>query len=105
STRKPATESRGFSTQRNTLDTSFTCDGFDYGYYADVANNCQVFHICWPYTDQTGEVVETLHWSFMCGNQTIFDQATLTCVLESNAFPCEEAESLYGSVEFGKIEE
>ena len=24
------------------LDTSFTCEGLDYGFYADVNNNCQV---------------------------------------------------------------
>ncbi len=24
----------------------FSCDGRPYGYYADVANECQIFHIC-----------------------------------------------------------
>ena len=30
------------------LVKDFSCEGRDYGYYADVANACQVFHICWP---------------------------------------------------------
>ena len=30
------------------LVREFSCEGRDYGYYADIANNCQVFHICWP---------------------------------------------------------
>jgi len=90
----------------NPLDTSFTCDGQDYGYYADVANNCQVFHVCLPLTGEDGvTVVEYAQWSFICGNQTIFDQSTLTCNYPQDAFPCEEAPSLYGAVEFGRIEE
>jgi len=90
----------------NTLDTSFTCEGKDYNYYADPANNCQVFHVCLPVTGEDGvTVVEYKQWSFICGNQTIFDQSTLTCNYPQDAFPCEEAPSLYGAIEFGKIEE
>jgi len=86
------------------LKTSFKCEGKDYGYYADVDNNCQVFHICLPIEDDAGQVIETAHWSFICGNQTIFDQATLTCNHEADALSCAEAPSLYGAVEFGKID-
>ncbi|TRY68672.1 hypothetical protein TCAL_03242 [Tigriopus californicus] len=84
---------------------SFTCEGQAYGYYADVANNCEVFHICLPIEDDAGAVIEYAQWSFVCGNGTIFDQQTLTCNYPTDAFPCEEAASLYGAVEFGKIEE
>jgi hypothetical protein len=86
------------------LKTSFSCEGKAYGYYADVDNNCQVFHICLPIEDDAGAVIETAHWSFICGNQTIFDQATLTCNHEADALSCAEAPSLYGAVEFGKID-
>ena len=89
---------------KSQLKTSFSCDGKAYGYYADVDNNCQVFHICLPIEDDAGAVIETAHWSFICGNQTIFDQATLTCNHEADALPCSDAPSLYGAVEFGKIE-
>ena len=86
------------------LKSSFSCEGKAYGYYADVDNNCQVFHICLPIEDDAGAVLETAHWSFICGNQTVFDQATLTCNHEADAFPCAEAPTLYGAVEFGKID-
>merc|ERR1712173_477836 len=33
---------------------SFSCEGQAYGYFADVENNCEVFHICYPLTDDTG---------------------------------------------------
>ena len=43
----------------------------------------QVFHICLPLLDETETVVlETAHWSFICGNGTVFDQGTLTCNYE-----------------------
>ena len=89
------------------LDRSFTCDGLQTGFYADVANNCQVFHYCWEVpVSAAGEDPRTFHWSFICPNQTLFDQANLVCNHIGNAFPCEEAESLYGAVEFGnKLEE
>ena len=38
------------------LVESFSCDGRPYGYYADVSNNCQLFHICVPVLDAAGEV-------------------------------------------------
>jgi len=85
--------------------TAFSCDGQAYGYYADVDSGCEVFHICLPIEDNDGEVIEYAKWSFFCGNQTVFDQQTLTCNHPEDAFPCEESPSLYGAVEFGKIEE
>ena len=50
-------------------------------------------------------MIETAKWSFFCGNQTVFDQETLTCNYPEDAFPCEESPSLYGAVDFGKIPE
>jgi len=83
----------------------FSCEARPYGYYADVANNCEVFHICLPYEDAGGNVIDYAQWSFVCGNQTIFDQQTLTCNYPTDAFPCEEAETLFGAVEFGRVED
>ena len=37
---------------------SFSCEGQAYGYFADVENNCEVFHICYPLTDDTGRITE-----------------------------------------------
>ena len=82
----------------------FSCEGQGYGYYADVENNCQVFHICLPIEDNEGKVQEYAKWSFVCGNGTVFDQQSLTCNHKDDAFPCAESPSLYGAVEFGKVD-
>lgn len=86
---------------------NFDCTGRAYGYYADTDANCQVFHVCLPITDEAGEVAETAHYSFMCNNETIFDQESLTCNWKDNAFPCSEAQTLYdlSNAEFGRIPE
>jgi hypothetical protein len=83
---------------------TFNCEGKEYGYYADVDNACQIFHICLPVQDDAGKIIETNQWSFVCGNQTVFDQQTLTCNYPTDAFPCEESATLYGAVEFGKVD-
>lgn len=87
---------------------SFSCDGRPYGYYADVASECRVFHVCVPVVDpETEEVGETVQYSFFCGNQTVFSQDSLTCAHPESAYPCAEAEGYYDIVnaEFGKIPE
>jgi len=85
------------------LDTSFSCEGRPYGYYADVPNSCQVFHVCLPLPEEGG-LVRVAHFSFVCGNRTVFSQFSLTCSHPEDAFPCDQAESLYDAVnaEFGK---
>ncbi|KAK7080005.1 hypothetical protein SK128_002857, partial [Halocaridina rubra] len=87
------------------LTTTFTCEGRNYGYFADMDNNCQVFHVCLPIGDENGEIVETAHFSFVCGNQTVFSQESLTCSAPEESFPCEESATLYDIVnsEFGRI--
>ena len=70
---------------------------FNFGFF-------QVFHICWPVYDDYGSVTETAHWSFICGNGTIFDQQTLVCNYPQDSLPCDQAEAFYNLVEFGKID-
>ena len=48
------------------LVKSFSCEGRDYGYYADVANNCQVFHICWPKMNELGMLAINIFSSLFC---------------------------------------
>lgn len=81
------------SIRENIVD-EFTCDGRSYGYYADVANDCQLFHICYPVAYPDGQE-EMFKWSFICPNQTIFDQANLVCSFPLDAIPCEEAPNLF----------
>lgn len=74
----------------------FSCEGRIYGYYADVANNCQIFHVCAPPEGQ---------YSFFCPNQTIFDQRYMVCSDPSDAVPCNEAENYYAlNQNFGVLE-
>ncbi|GAB6024865.1 hypothetical protein CHUAL_009979 [Chamberlinius hualienensis] len=82
----------------------FSCEGRIYGYYADVANRCQIFHVCVPDVLPDG-TTQTRIYSFFCGNQTVFDQAQLVCAHALDATPCEQAESFYNVNEnFGKTD-
>ncbi|KAG7157376.1 U-scoloptoxin(01)-Cw1a-like [Homarus americanus] len=89
------------------IQSTFSCDNLPYGYYADVDNNCELFHVCFPVADEIGALVETAHFTFACGNETLFDQETLTCAHRELAFPCSESRSLYelSNVEFFRIPE
>merc|ERR1719339_550095 len=82
---------------------TFSCDRKIYGYYADVDNDCQIFHICLPYktlpypTLKKGETPPpdvTYQFSFICPKWTIFAQDTLTCAWATEAIPCARAAAL-----------
>lgn len=76
------------------IKTTFTCEGKLYGYYADVDNDCQIFHVCLPLEFPDGRS-ETYTFSFFCGNQTIFNQETLVCTYPAEAIPCADAPLFY----------
>lgn len=92
---------------RSELQYSFSCENLPYGYYADVENNCQLFHVCYPVTDEIGALIETAHFTFICNNQTVFSQDSLTCVFQGDEFPCDQAPTLYelSNAEFFRIPE
>jgi len=81
----------------NIVDT-FSCEGRTYGYYADVDNDCQIFHVCLPlhqlYPQNFTNSV-TYHFSFICNTHTVFTQDAMTCAWESDALPCEYSPDLY----------
>jgi len=64
----------------------FTCQGRDYGYYGDVANDCKMYHICVPPASQ---------YTFFCNNGTVFDQKVMNCVRDEDATPCGNTEKYY----------
>merc|ERR1712212_1312117 len=76
------------------INYGFDCSGRQYGFYADPANNCQIFHVCLPVETEEG-LTETNMWSFICGLGSIFDQAQLVCNYLEDSLPCSEAESFY----------
>ncbi|CAL1290732.1 unnamed protein product [Larinioides sclopetarius] len=65
--------------------TTFVCS--NEGYYADIDNNCQIFHVCHTAVHADG-TAEMQQWSFMCGNQTVFNQFSFTCSSYEDAVPC-----------------
>ena len=65
------------------------------GMFADVNNNCQIFHFC-VVTGRPGNTgFDLRQYSFFCGAGTIFDQYTLTCQVPEKAIPCEYAPEFY----------
>ena len=51
------------------------------------------------------QIIEEAQFSFICGNQTIFSQESLTCTHRDESYPCGEAEALYdlSNRDFGRI--
>ncbi|GFR06739.1 chitin-binding type-2 domain-containing protein [Trichonephila clavata] len=74
------------------IRTTFVCSND--GYYADMDNNCQIFHICQLATHAEG-TTEMLHWSFLCGNQTVFNQFAFTCSRPEDSIPCANSGDFY----------
>ncbi|XP_050686029.1 U-scoloptoxin(01)-Cw1a-like [Eriocheir sinensis] len=87
------------------LVTSFSCDNRPYGYYADVDNACQVYHVCMPLFDADGDLHGSYHFSFVCGNATVFCQQTLTCIVPNEFCRCEDSPEHYDFVNarFAKV--
>ncbi|CAH0717044.1 unnamed protein product, partial [Brenthis ino] len=92
------------SIRENITDT-FSCENRTYGYYADVDNECQIFHVCLPSQMPSGRNV-TYRWSFICPQETIFNQEVLVCTRERDSIPCEDSPNYYDlNMEIGKIVE
>ncbi|XP_018493900.1 uncharacterized protein LOC100899779 [Galendromus occidentalis] len=86
------------------IRTTFRCPA-KYGYYADVDNDCKLFHVCNPMPTVDNRL-QVQHYSFLCGNQTVFNQLTLTCAHEDESIPCENApDFFYVNDNFGREDE
>lgn len=89
---------------KNKLILIWCITNLDFG---DIENNCQLFHVCVPQEFPDGKTVsfkyfknsckfilnllslkEIAQYTFACGNQTVFNQFSLTCAHESEAVPC-----------------
>lgn len=90
------------------IKAGFSCTGRIFGYYADVLNDCQLFHICYPlrqvFNNNPYVPDVTYQFSFICPAYTIFSQDARVCAWSHSAFPCSEAESMYNiNQDFFKI--
>ena len=54
----------------------------------------QLFHICNPMPTVDNNI-QMQHYSFLCGNQTVFNQLTLTCSHEDDSIPCGNAPDFF----------
>jgi len=90
------------ATQRVSKDivTTFTCQGKKYGYYADIDNNCHIYHVCHPSKTEFG-VDRFTHYSFFCNDGTIFDQENTICVPETNEMrtKCKQSHLHWSTIE------
>ncbi|CRK96053.1 CLUMA_CG009490, isoform A [Clunio marinus] len=70
------------------IDTKFSCTDREPGYYADVDNECQIFHRCLEGQQRV--------FSFICPDQTVFSQRVLVCVWnDTKDFDCEDSEDYF----------
>ncbi|XP_033149604.1 calphotin [Drosophila busckii] len=80
---------------RADITDNFSCANKSYGYYADVENDCQIFHVCLPVTYADGKE-NTFRWSFICPEETIFSQESFTCMRrEDMTIECEDSYRYY----------
>ncbi|KAK8786242.1 hypothetical protein V5799_007392 [Amblyomma americanum] len=75
--------------------SNFSCDGRQYGYYADVELGCVYFHVCSVRAGSQGQREFERH-TFRCEDDTVFDQEQFECRYRDEALPCERAEDYYG---------
>lgn len=81
---------------RADITDSFSCENRGYGYYADVENECQIFHVCLPVMNADERKERTFRWSFICPEETVFSQVVFTCVrMEDMPNECKDSEQYY----------
>nr|CAD7202559.1 unnamed protein product [Timema douglasi] len=89
---------------RADITDTFSCEGRTYGYYADTDNGCQLFHVCLPVVLSSGKE-QTYKWSFICPEETIFNQESFTCARPEDSVACEESPQYYSlNDNFGKTD-
>lgn len=60
---------------------NFSCYARRYGYYADIAKQCTLFHLCYPVKEPgVGGEIAYQRFSFACSDQSQFDQQHLLCL-------------------------
>ncbi|KAH9378301.1 hypothetical protein HPB48_016562 [Haemaphysalis longicornis] len=77
----------------SSADVGFSCEGRIFGYYGD-PGNCSLFHYCEPFADPENNQF-VLHAAYLCPNDTVFNQLSLTCAYAHEALPCRRAPEYY----------
>lgn len=90
-----AVELPDFTSYKDT--STFSCSGKVTGYYADVKLSCRVYHFC-TQMDVIGGEQTYQRMSYICLEDSYFDQKDLNCVKEDQLkVPCDRAEAEYES--------
>ena len=78
------------------IQTGFSCVGKAYGYYADIENNCQIYHVCQYSVNEKGEPT-IYHYSYYCPANTRFDQRKLVCIPVDDVeiLKCEDSHNFF----------
>ena len=80
----------------NSNASSFSCYNRRYGYYADIAKKCLMFHLCYPVQEPTTGLLIFQRFSFVCSDNAVFDQQHLVCVdNETLSYPCSESHNYF----------
>lgn len=80
----------------NQSESEFSCFGRSFGQYADVTKECRVFHLCYPFINSTTDELLYQRITFLCDNDSVFDQKKFICVDNSTVgHKCTDSEALY----------
>merc|ERR1739845_235332 len=85
----PGTPGQDYPIYSQPPETSFACDGYVSGYYADTEARCQAYHVC-AEGGRSGQI----KYTFLCPNGTLFHQAYFICDWWFNV-DCSQAVDLY----------
>jgi hypothetical protein len=76
-------EYNGLDYEQSSNSSEFSCYGRSFGQYADVAKDCRVFHLCYPFFNQSNDELFYQRITFLCDEESVFDQKHFICVDKS----------------------
>lgn len=89
-------ETDAFNFASTAATSTFSCDQRKFGYYADVGRNCTIYHLCNPVTLPNNPELVYQRISFLCLQNSTFDQLTLSCTKRPQ-ISCDISPSYYDS--------
>ena len=76
--------------------SKFSCFGRSLGQYADVSKECRVFHLCYPFLNESSGQLLYQRLTFLCDEESVFDQERLICTENATMeHSCQDSEALY----------
>jgi len=75
------------------IKETFKCEAD--GYFADVDNNCKIYHQCNSFGKKGSSSGKFGHSTMACGINQVFDQSKLACNYESDSIPCEASSDFF----------